>query len=214
MSVEISSFWPLSYWNLYFLNTFLLKARLSLALSIEIPSFRPLSYGNLYFLNTFIEISACFFLFYWNPYFLFIYFSIEISSFWPLSYWNLYFLTFLWYLLFLTTFLLKSLLSEYFFNWNLCFLFTCLLKSPLSDHFPIEISTFSLVFYNSLWKAIFSKWQEGGSIRRRTFCYEKRFPLGEVNFIIFKGELYYEMRVPSGQGSFDLGETLSKYDKL
>ena len=51
-------------------------------------------------------------------------------------------------------------------------------------------------------ESLFSKWQEGGSIRRRTFCYEKRFPLGEVNFIIFKGELYYEMRVPSGQGSF------------
>ena len=51
-------------------------------------------------------------------------------------------------------------------------------------------------------ESLFAKWQEGGSIRRRTFCYEKRFPLGEVNFIIFKGESYYEMRVLSGQGSF------------
>ena len=90
--IEISSFWSLSYWNpyflstfllnLYFLFTFLLKSPLSDHFPIEISSFWSLSYWNLYFLSTF---------------------SIEISTFSLLFYWNL---------LFLTTFLMKSLLSE------------------------------------------------------------------------------------------------------
>ena len=101
-SIEISSFWPLSYWNLYFLTTFLLKSLLSeyfsieistfSLLSIEISSFWPLRYWNLDFLSTFLLKSL-----------LSLYFSIEISTFSLLFYWNL---------LFLTTFLLKSLLSE------------------------------------------------------------------------------------------------------
>ena len=101
-SIEISSFWPLSYWNPYFLTTFLLKSLLSQyfsieistfsLLSIEISSFWPLHYWNLDFLNTFLLKSL-----------LSLYFSIEISTFSLLFYWNL---------LFLTTFLLKSLLSE------------------------------------------------------------------------------------------------------
>ena len=88
---------------------------------------------------------------------------IETFTFWILFYWNPYVLFSLlvyWKLPFLTTFLLTSLLSEYFFietstflflsYWNLFFLFTFLLKCPLSDHFPIEIPTFSVLFYWNL----------------------------------------------------------------
>ena len=51
-SIEISSFWPLSYWNLLFLITFLLKSLLSEYLSIEISTFSLLFYWNLLFLTT------------------------------------------------------------------------------------------------------------------------------------------------------------------
>ena len=87
-SIEISSFWPLSYWNLLFLITFLLKSLLSEHLSIEISTFSLLFYWNLLFLTTFllksplsdhfpIEIST------------FSLLSIEISTFPLLFYWIL-----------------------------------------------------------------------------------------------------------------------------
>ena len=56
-------FSSLFYWHLYFLITFLLKSRLSLAsfrFSVEISTFSSLSYWNLYFLSTLV---------YWNPIF-------------------------------------------------------------------------------------------------------------------------------------------------
>ena len=53
-SIEISTFSKRSYWNLYFLLTFLLKSLLSLYFSIEISTFSWLSYWNLYFLFTFL----------------------------------------------------------------------------------------------------------------------------------------------------------------
>ena len=90
-----STFSQLSYWNLYFLLTFVLKSLLSLNFLSEISTFSELSYWNLYFLSTFLLKTL-----------LSLNFPIEISTFSQLSYWNLYYLS---------TFLLKSLLSFYFF---------------------------------------------------------------------------------------------------
>ena len=174
--VDIDTFWSLSYWNLYFfffsieistfchfLITFLLKFLPSdhvpieiFALSAHFPLETPIYLFA--FLITFLLKS------------LSDHFPIEISTFWSFSYWKLNLLfTFLlkpplsvtfWSLsycnfYFLITFLLKSLLSVTFCalsSWNLHFwilsvsLTTFLLKS-LSDNFPIEISTFSSLFY-------------------------------------------------------------------
>ena len=70
--MEISTFWSLSYWNLYFLYTFLLKSLLSRHFPIEISTVWSLFYWNLCFLFTFrlkfLPSVTFWSLSFWNPY--------------------------------------------------------------------------------------------------------------------------------------------------
>ena len=148
-SIEISTAWPLFYWNLHFLITFLLKSLFSVTFwwkSLLSVTFWSLPYWNLYFLslsNWTLSLS------YWNFHFLK----------------SLFLMTFLLKLLsddfptdfpiekstfchFLSTFLLQSLLFDdptfwWLCHWNLYFLITW---------FPIDFSTFSSLSY---WKPYF-----------------------------------------------------------
>ena len=147
LSIEISAFcalfyWNLCflyiivYWNLYFSYTFILKSQLFPSLFYWIPYFLCTCWlESLLTLYFSIESFAFFALFYWNL--CFPYLSIEISTFPPLFYWNLNF----------------SLLFSIEFP---TFLFSFLLNSLLTLYLSIEISTYPLLFYYSTTKSLLS----------------------------------------------------------
>ena len=142
-SVEIITFSSLFYWNLYFLLV--------------------LFFWNLYLLITF-RLKPLLLLKPLHPFHFpieivtFSSFSIEITTFYALSFSNIYpSLLFYWHLYFLITFLLEPLLA---ISTSL-YLTYFLLKSLLSHHFSIrassslyfsiEISTFSALFFWNLY---------------------------------------------------------------